>query len=168
MELRVPNPHHAPRFLYRVAKFPPRIIYALGLGPLIGRLVLLLTTTGRKTGLKRVTPLQYEELDGVIYVGAVRGPKTDWYRNIVANPNVEVRVKRRHFHGIAEPISDITRIADFLALGLERHPRLVGAMLRADGVPANPTRADLEGYAARATIVTIHPVEDEARCSSVS
>jgi len=38
-----------------------RALYALGLGRLIGRLILLLTTTGRKSGLPRVTPLQYSE-----------------------------------------------------------------------------------------------------------
>jgi len=37
-----------------------KALYAVGLGPVVGRLVLLLTTTGRKTGLPRVTPLQYE------------------------------------------------------------------------------------------------------------
>jgi len=40
-----------------------RLLYRLGLGPLVGRVVLLLTTTGRKSGLPRVTPLQ-AELEG--------------------------------------------------------------------------------------------------------
>lgn len=48
------------RAFYRLAKWPPQILCALGLGPLIGRLILLLTTTGRKSGRPRVTPLQYE------------------------------------------------------------------------------------------------------------
>ena len=34
-----------------------RLLYAIGLGPLIGRIILLLTTTGRRSGMKRVTPL---------------------------------------------------------------------------------------------------------------
>jgi hypothetical protein len=37
----------APRFLWRLIRTPPRTAYALGLGKLIGRYVLLLTTTGR-------------------------------------------------------------------------------------------------------------------------
>ena len=36
------------------------MIYKMGLGSIIGHLVLLLTTSGRKTGKRRVTPLQYE------------------------------------------------------------------------------------------------------------
>jgi len=45
-----------------------KTLYAIGLGPLVGRLILLLTTTGRKTGLARTMPLQYEEVDGAYYV----------------------------------------------------------------------------------------------------
>ena len=38
--------------------------YKRGIGPT--RMVLLLTTTGRKSGLPRVTPLQYEDIDGLL------------------------------------------------------------------------------------------------------
>ncbi|HUS79158.1 MAG TPA: nitroreductase/quinone reductase family protein [Patescibacteria group bacterium] len=41
----------------------------------MGRMVLLLTTTGHKTGLPRVTHLQYEEVDGAYYVGSMRGTR---------------------------------------------------------------------------------------------
>ena len=51
-----------------------RLLYAAGLGPLVGKIILLLTTTGRKSGLKRITPLQYEEIDGKYYLGSARGP----------------------------------------------------------------------------------------------
>jgi deazaflavin-dependent oxidoreductase (nitroreductase family) len=143
------------RFFLRLIKYPPRIAYALGLGPIYGRLVLLLTTIGRKSGLPRVTPLQYEEVDGVIYVAAARGQKADWFRNIVANPHVEVRVRNKHFHGLAEPITDPARIADFLELRLERHPRMIGAMFRAQGLPTQPNRTQLEQYAANRAMVVI-------------
>ena len=51
----------APRWLLRQIRLPPRAAYALDLGPLLGRRVLLLTTSGRKSGETRITPLQYEE-----------------------------------------------------------------------------------------------------------
>ena len=52
------------RLFWHVIRVPPQLLYSLGLGPIYGRLVLLLTTTGRKSGLPRVTPLQYEEVNG--------------------------------------------------------------------------------------------------------
>ena len=39
-----------------------RVLYEIGLGRIIGKIILLLTTTGRKSGMKRVTPLQYEQI----------------------------------------------------------------------------------------------------------
>jgi deazaflavin-dependent oxidoreductase (nitroreductase family) len=134
-----------------------RALYAIGLGPLVGRLVLLLTTTGRKTGLPRVTPLQYEEIDGAFYLGSSRGQKADWFRNIQANPHVEIRVKSRRLRGVAEAVTDPVRVADFLALRLERHPKMIGAILQREGLPAQPDRAQLEAYAAKLALVVVRP-----------
>jgi hypothetical protein len=101
-----------------------------------------------------VTPLQYEEEDGVIYVAATRGQKADRFRNIVANPHAEVRVKARRFHGVTEPITDVARISDFLELRRRRHPRMITAMLRSAGLPATSDRAQLEQYATKIALLT--------------
>jgi len=140
---------------------PARIIktlYAIGLGPLVGRLILLLTTTGRKTGLSRTTPLQYEEVDGVYYFASARGVKADWFCNLLAHPEVEVQVKSQRFRGNAEPVTDPMRIADFLELRLRRHPMMVGKILESEGLPARPDRSQLEAYASKLAMVIIRPV----------
>jgi deazaflavin-dependent oxidoreductase (nitroreductase family) len=58
-----------------------------------GAPMLLLNTTGAKSGQTRVAPVVYLEEDGHIYVfaskaGAPTNP--DWYHNLVANPEVTV------------------------------------------------------------------------------
>ena len=133
-------------------------LYRLGLGPLVGRLILLLTTTGRKSGLARVTALQYEEVDGAIYLGSSRGMHADWVRNILADPRVEVRVKARCFSGLAEVVTHPVRVADFLKLRLKRHPRMVGMIMKADGLPAKPSRHELENYARKLALVIVKPM----------
>ena len=95
--------------------------YQRGIGP--GSTVLLLTTTGRRSSLPRLTPLQYEQENRVYYVGSARGASADWFRNIQANPQVEVQVRRQRFRGMAEPVTDPVRIADFLELRLRRQDR---------------------------------------------
>lgn len=135
-----------------------KTMYALGLGRLVGRVVLLLTTTGRKSGLPRVTALQYEEVDGAIYLGSSKGTQADWFKNLVANPNACIRVKSRQFSGKAQAVTDPVLIADFLELRLRRHPRMVGAMLKSEGLPAAPSRAELEAYASKLALVIIRPV----------
>lgn len=135
-----------------------RILYAIGFGPLVGRIILLLTTTGRKSGLKRVTPLQYEEIDGKYYLGAARGLRADWVRNIQANPNVKVRVKGRHFMGSAEVVTDPVRIADFLEVRLQRHPFIIGLIMqKAHGLPKRPSRDQLEKLAESEAMIVISP-----------
>jgi deazaflavin-dependent oxidoreductase (nitroreductase family) len=135
-----------------------KTLYALGLGSLVGRLVLLLTTTGRKSGLPRVTALQYEEIDGAIYLGSSKGTHADWFQNLVANPCVTVRVKSRQFSGMAEAVTDPIRVADFLELRLRHHPRMVGAMLKAEGLGVTPSRVELETYAGKLALAIIRPI----------
>lgn len=135
-----------------------RVLYAIGLGPLIGRIILLLTTTGRRSGKKRVTPLQYEKIGEDYYLGAARGLKADWVCNILSNPGVEVRVGARRIEGLAEVVTDPCRFADFLEVRLARHPRLIGFIMeKAHGLPRRPSREQLEGLAKTEALVIVHP-----------
>src|SRR5512145_1533799 len=86
-----------------------RVLYAIGLGPLIGGFIILLTTTGRKSGKKRVTPLQYEKIGVDYYLGAARGVNADWVRNIQSNSQVEIRVGAKQICGTAEVVTDPSR-----------------------------------------------------------
>jgi deazaflavin-dependent oxidoreductase (nitroreductase family) len=55
----------------------------------------LLETTGRHTGQRRRTPV-CDGLDGqVFWLVAQRGHRSDWIRNIEANPRVRVRMRTR-------------------------------------------------------------------------
>jgi deazaflavin-dependent oxidoreductase (nitroreductase family) len=146
-----------PKVLLRLLKLPPQLIYKIGLGPIYGRFVLLLTTKGRKTGKPRVTPLQYEEIDGAIYVASARGPKADWYRNLVANPTVTVQVKSRHFQGTAETRTDPKQIAEFLKIRQQRHPKMMRFLFRIVGLATRPTIEQLEEFSAQKTLVVIRP-----------
>jgi deazaflavin-dependent oxidoreductase (nitroreductase family) len=146
-----------PRWLLRVLHLPPQAAYALGLGPVLGRMVLLLTTTGRRSGQPRVTPLQYEELDDCYYLGSALGLQADWVRNIQANPRVELRVKNRRVQGCGRVVVDPCQIADFLELRLARHPRMIGRLLQAEGLRLPPSRAELEAHARRLVLVVVEP-----------
>ena len=133
-------------------------LYAIGLGPLIGKIVLLLSTTGRKSGKKRVTPLQYELIGADYYLGASRGLKADWVRNIQSNPQVEIRVGAKYFQGIAEIITDPSRFADLMEVRLVRHPRMIGLIMeKAHGLPRQPSREQLEELAQSEAVVIVHP-----------
>ena len=69
--------------------------------PYLGQRALLLSVTGRKSGLTRTTPLVYFE-DGSNYVivgsdgAARRDPQ--WWKNLQENPEATVRVGRDKFN----------------------------------------------------------------------
>ena len=150
----------APRFFWRIIHFGPRIAYALGLGPLIGRFVLLLTTYGRKSGRPRVTPLVFEQQGETILVASARGAAADWIHNIQANPQVRVRGGRRELNGLVEVTTDSEHIADYIERLTKRNPKAFGAILRAEGLPFTPSRADLLRFAPQRPMVTIRPTHD--------
>jgi hypothetical protein len=110
-------------------------------------------------GQSRVPP-QGARIDDDFHVAAARGQSADWFRNILADPCVELRGKSRRFQGRAEPVTDPQRIADFLEYRPERHPKMVGIILRSDGLPDRPNRAQLEEYARRLAMVIIHPEQE--------
>jgi deazaflavin-dependent oxidoreductase (nitroreductase family) len=74
--------------------------------------VLLLTTTGAKTGRPHVTPLNYS-VDGDRLVaiaskgGAPRHP--DWYRNLVAHPEVTIELGGETFRARASTAAEPER-----------------------------------------------------------
>ena len=74
--------------------------YRVSGGVLGGRMgtapILLLTTTGRKSGRKITTPLQYiKDGDNVVLIASNAGHKfhAQWWYNIKANSKVEIQIK---------------------------------------------------------------------------
>lgn len=73
-------------------------------GNFVGRQVLILTTTGAKTGQRRETPLAYtRDGDRLVIVASKGGAPTHpaWYHNIVADPAVRVEVNGERFDATA-------------------------------------------------------------------
>jgi deazaflavin-dependent oxidoreductase (nitroreductase family) len=76
--------------------------------------VLLLTTIGRKSGQPRTLPLIFiEEGDHIIIVASKGGLPSEplWYKNLVANPECDVQIKRRKLKAKARTASPEEREA---------------------------------------------------------
>ena len=86
------------------------LVFRLTGGRLMGKFdlpVLLLTTTGRRSGKRRTVPLLYLEDRGTLLViasnnGAPNNP--GWYHNLVANPTVEIETRAGRRSMRAEPL----------------------------------------------------------------
>lgn len=81
-------------------------------GPFEGGDLLLLTTTGAKSGAEHTVPLGYVRVDGLLLVvgsagGADRHPA--WYHNLLAHPMVQVEIGTETFGAVAVPAEGARR-----------------------------------------------------------
>jgi deazaflavin-dependent oxidoreductase (nitroreductase family) len=81
-------------------------------GPFEGAPLVLLTTTGAKSGTRRTHPLAALAEDGRLYVFASKGgapTNPDWYHNVVAHPEVEVEYGDEKFPAVAHVVTGAER-----------------------------------------------------------
>lgn len=77
-------------------------------GPLAGTNLLLITTTGAKTGQTRVNPVAFRLEDGQLYIFASKAghpSSPDWYHNLVAHPQVTVELGNETFEATARVLT---------------------------------------------------------------
>jgi len=87
-------------------------MWRIGLGPVIniwpagiGR-VMVIRHVGRKSGKERLAPVNYAVVEGEIHCTAGFGSGSDWYRNIMATPRVELWLPTGRVRALAQDVSD--------------------------------------------------------------
>ncbi|TLS46222.1 nitroreductase family deazaflavin-dependent oxidoreductase [Streptomyces montanus] len=99
----------------------------------------LLETTGRTSGLPRRTPVGGRRVGDSFWLVSEYGEKSQYIRNIRANPRVRVRIGRRWHTGTAYVLPDDDPIARMRKL-----PRLNSTAVRLVGTNLLTVRVDLE------------------------
>lgn len=89
------------------------------------RPIILLTTTGRKSGNRHTTPVMYRRDGDRLVVFASKGgapTSPDWYHNLVANPTVTVEVGTDRFEAQASVAQGSER-DEFYAQQAKEYPQ---------------------------------------------
>ena len=76
-----------------------------------------LTTTGRRSGRPHAIEIWFGVLDDGLCLISGNGPGADWYRNLLAEPRVEVRIAGASRSMRARPVTDATerrRVGDVM------------------------------------------------------
>lgn len=121
--------------LRRVALRAPIVLYRAGLGGLLGRRMVLLTHTGRVSGRPRQAVLEVVGRGGepgVYLVASGYGERSQWLRNVLAEPRVQYQVGWRRREGTAVPLppeESGRRLAEYA----RRHPRTAARLMDALG-----------------------------------
>ncbi|MEU2282109.1 nitroreductase/quinone reductase family protein [Streptomyces sp. NPDC013178] len=110
------------------------------MNPLLRRLPLqtVLETTGRVSGLPRQTPVGGRRVGDSIWLVSEFGVRSQYVRNIQADPRVRVRIGGRWHAGTAHLLPDDDAVARLRAL-----PRLNSTAVRALGTDLLTVRVDL-------------------------
>jgi deazaflavin-dependent oxidoreductase (nitroreductase family) len=90
-------------------RLPIDRLYRLRLGWLLGHRFLVLTHTGRHTGLSRRTVLevlQYDAAHRRVVVASGLGRESNWYRNLQCRPEGEVAIGRERFRVVPEVLGE--------------------------------------------------------------
>ncbi|HKD97188.1 MAG TPA: nitroreductase family deazaflavin-dependent oxidoreductase [Micromonosporaceae bacterium] len=81
-----------------------------------GRPLLLLTTTGRRSGERRTSPMMYiRDGDRLLVVASNAGADRDpmWYLNLVSDPRVHVEIGTESYEATAVPLEGDDRAEAF-------------------------------------------------------
>jgi deazaflavin-dependent oxidoreductase (nitroreductase family) len=129
-------PRHSERKYRAVSAFQRRI------NPVLRRLPFqtVLETTGRTSGLPRRTPVGGRRVGGSFWLVSEFGERSQYVRNIKADPRVRVRLRGRWHTGTAHLLPDDDPVARLRGL-----PKLNSAGVRAMGSGLLTVRVDLDG-----------------------
>ena len=148
-----------PSGVLRTAFQLPIHLYKHRLGWLMGHRLLLLTHRGRKSGRIRQTPLEvirYDPATEESVVVSAWGEKADWYRNVKANPALEIQSGHGRYLPEQRFLSSeetYTEISDYE----RRHPWLVRTIPRWLGFRLDGTERGRKRFAESVRIVAFRP-----------
>ena len=135
----------------------PLILWRLGLGPLLGHYLLVITTKGRKSGLPRHTMTEFHTLNGKIYAPCAYGRKAQWYKNIAADPHVTVQTWQGAERMIATRVTDDEELLAVLQLVTRNNPVMLGWYL--DSLGISPESEDIVAHKDRIYLIRFDPTD---------
>ncbi len=118
-----------------------------------GNIIMVITTTGRKSGKRITTPIGYQR-DGDTVLAFNVGGISNWYKNLAQNPMVTLEIKKSTYQMRGSYITDTNEIRQ----ALELYKREQASMLpRFFGIPADVSEDELMKAAERIKFVRFHP-----------
>jgi deazaflavin-dependent oxidoreductase (nitroreductase family) len=128
----------------------------------LGHRFVLLTHTGRKSGLPRQTVLEvvrYDKASGACIIASGWGLKSDWFKNISAHPQVTMQVSNRRSKAMAERLSPETGEQELLDYA-HRHPLAFGELVRFMGYRLNGSEDDIRAAGRILPMLILKPVKE--------
>ncbi len=119
---------------------------------IVDKQILLITFTGRKSGKPYTTPVSYSQADDEVTIFT----HADWWKNLLGNASVTLRLQGRDLEGLAEPVVEDKQA---IAAGLMEHLRKVSSDAKYYGVTfddhGNPNVAEVDKAAQSVVMIRV-------------
>ena len=146
----VQPPRGFSRLLYRL----PIWLFRVHMGWMLGKRFLLLTHTGRKSGVARQSVLEvlvYEKASSIYYVFAGWAGKADWVLNIEKTPDVVITVGNQRLQAYATRLTP-EEGERCLLVYVQKHPVAMRVLPRLMGYRVDGTEEDFRALARLGTV----------------
>ncbi|WP_017540972.1 nitroreductase family deazaflavin-dependent oxidoreductase [Nocardiopsis halophila] len=137
----------------------PTHLYRWNLGWLMGGRFLMLSHIGRRSGLVRRTVVEVVDRDapqGTYTVCSGFGPRSDWYRNLLAEPKAVIQVGAKRMRVTARPLR-AEEGAEAMVRYARRHARSARALAGFMGFRVDGSEADFREAGRRLPFVRFEP-----------
>jgi len=157
-ESTIPNPPRGLlKFFFKIPVVMARMGFA-GWERLIGVEWMLLTTIGRKSGKKHfsmVDVLLHDGKSDTYFIEVGFGKRSDWYRNIQAQPDFEAQVVRRKFRATAEALP-CEKTADVMVEFVRKRPTYAKSVMKMVNITFT-NEEELRRMASQWMLLAVHP-----------
>ncbi len=145
MPTKVKDPR-PPRGFSRLFFRTPILLYKIGLSSLMGQRFLLLNHVGRKSGIPRQAALEvvaHDAQSGSYFVNVGFGPRSDWYLNLIQQPETSIQVGGKNINVTASQCS-AEEGGRLLREFAEKHPTQVKSFSSFLGYKTDGTMEDIQ------------------------
>jgi deazaflavin-dependent oxidoreductase (nitroreductase family) len=125
----------------------------------MGKRFLMITHTGRVSGLPRHVVLEvvkYEPSSESYYIAAGWGEKSDWVKNIQADPHVHIQVGRQSMDSVAVQLTQDESEVVILDYA-QRHPSAMKSLAGFMGYQVDGTEADFRELGRQLLMFALKP-----------
>jgi deazaflavin-dependent oxidoreductase (nitroreductase family) len=131
----------------------PIFLWRMGLAPIIGQALMLITTVGRRSGLPRRAAIDYFFVNGRKYVYGES--EAQWYQNGLADPRATIQTAFGTEHVTLRPVRDPGELTEVFAALLNNRPAFAARIFKEIGAETFP--ADLIARAGQLRLLTFDP-----------
>jgi len=139
----------------------PILLYKIGISWLFGNRFLMLTHLGRNSGQLHNTVLEvlyHDRNRGEYYIISGWGDSSNWYKNILKNPEVVANVNGHIFEALAVQVS-IQKAAGLIFDYAKKHPRAIRIISkRILGLEVSGNNVDIEVLAKSLPVIRLQPL----------